>query len=91
MPPFTDLRRIRGLSAILENKKNIWARKKPAKVEFQGTTVYVEDRGVRVRMTQLYSDSSGYHDKGVKELLLYPQDDSWRIASESWTVIRDKT
>lgn len=53
--------------------------------------MYVEDRGVRVRMTQLYSDSSGYHDKGVKELLLYPQDDSWRIASESWTVIRDKT
>ena len=29
--------------------------------------------------------------QGVKELLLYPQDDSWRIASESWTVIRDKT
>ncbi|PWL65278.1 MAG: hypothetical protein DBY37_00845 [Desulfovibrionaceae bacterium] len=89
--PTADQGNLRGLSAILENKKNIWARKKPAKVEFQGTTVYVEDRGVRVRMTQLYSDSSGYHDKGVKELLLYPQDDSWRIASESWTVIRDKT
>lgn len=82
---------LKGLAAILENKKAIWARRKPARVEFQGTMVYVEDRGVRVRMTQLYSDSSGYHDKGVKELLLYPHGDSWRIASESWTIIRNKT
>lgn len=89
--PGADQGSLKGLAAILENKKTIWARKKPARVEFQGTMVYVEDRGVRVRMTQLYSDSSGYHDKGIKELLLYPHGDSWRIASESWTVIRDKT
>lgn len=89
--PGADQGNLKGLAAILDNKKSIWARKKPARVEFQGTMVYVEDRGVRVRMTQLYSDSSGYHDKGVKELLLYPQGDSWRIASESWTAIREKT
>ncbi len=89
--PGADQGNLKGLAAILENKKSIWTRKKPARVEFQGTMVYVEDRGVRVRTTQLYSDSSGYHDKGIKELLLYPHGDSWRIASESWTVIRNKT
>lgn len=89
--PGAEQGNLKGLDAILENKKTIWARKKPARVEFQGTIVYVEDRGVRVRMTQLYSDSSGYHDKGIKELLLYPHGDSWRIASESWTIIRNKT
>lgn len=88
--PGADQGTLKGRDAILENKKSIWARKKPVRVELQGTTVYVEDRGVRVRMTQLYSDSSGYHDRGIKELLLYPEGDSWRIASESWTIIRDK-
>ena len=53
-------------------------------MEFHGLRVRLEDRGVRVDMTQVYRDTSGYQDKGTKEMLLYPEGDSWRIASETW-------
>ena len=42
---------------------------------------------MRVDMTQVYRDTSGYQDKGTKEMLLYPEGDSWRIASETWTAL----
>lgn len=75
----------RGLAAIREHKQRTWASRKPASVEFHGMRVRLEDQGVRVDMTQLYRDTGGYRDKGVKELLLYPEGDSWRIASETWS------
>ena len=76
----------RGLDAILKQKKRTWGpHKKPLSVEFYGLRVRLEDLGVRVDMTQVYRDTAGYTDKGVKELLLYPEGDSWRIASETWT------
>lgn len=76
----------RGLDAIKARKTRTWSpKKKPLAVEFYGLRVRLEDRGVRVDMTQAYRDTSGYQDKGTKELLLYPEGDSWRIASETWT------
>lgn len=78
----------KGLAAIREQKKRTWGpRKKPLAVEFYGIRVRLEDRGVRVDMTQVYRDTAGYKDKGVKELLLYPEGNSWRIASETWTAL----
>lgn len=78
----------RGLDAITARKKRTWSsKKKPLAVEFYGLRVRLEDRGVRVDMTQAYRDTSGYQDKGTKEMLLYPEGDSWRIASETWTAL----
>lgn len=78
--------RQRGLDAIIARKNRTWTeRKKPLAVQFSGLRVRLEDRGVRVDMTQLYRDTAGYQDKGTKEMLLYPDGDSWRIASETWT------
>ena len=78
----------RGLEAITARKKRTWGpKKKPLAVEFHGLRVRLEDRGVRVDMTQVYRDTSGYQDKGTKEMLLYPEGDSWRIASETWTAL----
>lgn len=74
-----------GLDAIMDHKKRTWSMKKPKAVEFLGIRVRLEDKGVRVDMTQVYRDSAGYQDKGVKELLLYPEEDSWRIVSETWS------
>lgn len=74
-----------GSAAIREHKERTWAVKKPVAVEFFGTRIQLESNGVRVDMTQVYRDTSGYSDKGVKELMLYPDGDSWRISSESWS------
>ena len=47
----------------------------------------LERTGVKVDMTQIYRDSSGKGDKGVKTLLLHPKGDSWVIASETWSAL----
>ena len=78
--------RQRGVEAIVARKNRTWTdRKKPLSVQFSGLRVRLEDRGVRVDMTQVYRDTAGYQDKGTKEMLLYPEGSSWRIASEMWT------
>lgn len=74
-----------GADAIRDHKERTWASKKPVVVDFFGTRIQLEANGVRVDMTQVYRDTSGYSDKGVKELLLYPDGDSWRISSETWS------
>ncbi len=75
----------RGREAIMEHKRRTWDGKRPVSVELRGLRIRLEEDGVRVDMTQVYRDSSGYRDKGVKELLLYPEGDSWRIVSETWS------
>lgn len=75
----------RGSEAIRAHKQQTWAKRTPVAVDLYGIRVRLEDQGVRVDMTQVYRDSSGYRDKGVKELLLYPDGDSWRIRTETWS------
>lgn len=74
----------KGLAAIQKHKEDTWKTRKPAKVELHGPRVRLSDRGVRVDMTQVYKNVTGYQDKGVKELFLYPDGASWKIVSESW-------
>ena len=75
----------RGLQAIRDHKARTWGSRRPASVDLYGIRVRLQDRGVRLDMTQIYKDTSGYQDRGVKELLLYPDGDSWRIATETWS------
>lgn len=76
-----------GAASIRQHKVNTWVRKKPSRVAFSGVRVMVERVGVSVDMTQDFRDASGYQDKGVKRLLLYPRGDSWIIAREDWSAV----
>ncbi|MFV0423867.1 L,D-transpeptidase family protein [Oleidesulfovibrio sp.] len=74
----------RGISAIRDHKKVLWSNKKPSKLALDDVRVSMHHDGLKLTMTQRYSDSSGYSDKGVKTLVLRPEGDSWRIVREDW-------
>jgi ketosteroid isomerase-like protein len=69
---------------IFQHKSLVWAKAGPEKVELSGMRIQLEKGGLRVDMAQSYRDSSGFQDKGIKTLILIPQDDTWRIAAEDW-------
>ena len=71
-------------SAIREYKQNIWNSKKPAKVELNGIRLATSSGGIQADMEQVYKDSSGYQDKGIKTLTLQPSGDGWVITQEEW-------
>lgn len=72
-------------AAIREHKARLWAAAPPARVVLAGLRVQVDSVGLRVDMAQTYRDVAGRSDKGVKTLLLRPQDGLWRIAREEWS------
>lgn len=76
-----------GLASIEQHKRNTWVKKKPKVVKLTGLRVKMMQNGVSVDMTQEYQDSSGYKDRGVKTLLLYPKGTGWVIASEDWSAL----
>jgi len=78
---------LRGSQQIVQAKRAIWGWAKPARVDLTGVRVMLEKGGVKVDMTQVYRDSSGKGDKGVKTLLLYPHGETWRIESEVWSAL----
>jgi hypothetical protein len=63
----------------------LWKRLKPVQVDISGLRVMLDRQGVKVDMTQIYKDSLGKGDKGVKTLVLQPQGESWSIVSETWS------
>lgn len=73
-----------GREAIAQQKKGLWASKKPVKVRIEDAEVGLHSQGLEVTFTQTFSDSSGLTDKGVKTLVLAPQDDDWIIVEEDW-------
>lgn len=76
-----------GAASIEQHKRATWASKKPKIVKLTGLRVKMLQNGVSVDMTQEYEDSSGYKDRGVKTLLLYPKGSGWTIASEEWSTL----
>jgi ketosteroid isomerase-like protein len=74
----------RGVNAIAEHKKRIWAKNPPADIFFERPTVTLNDKGLEVRFLQTYAAQNGYSDKGVKTMILEPHGSSWTIVSESW-------
>lgn len=69
---------------IFRHKAQVWAKAGPESVELTGVRIQLDRGGLRVDMAQNYRDASGYQDRGIKTLILHPQDDTWRIASEDW-------
>jgi murein L,D-transpeptidase YafK len=74
----------RGPEGIANLKREMWKRARPAEIKFSDLRIMPTANHVRVDMVQNYSDTSGYADKGIKTLLLYPRGDSWIIVSEDW-------
>ncbi len=69
---------------IFENKKNIWSRKQPTKLEFTEIEFDESGNNIIVRMKQRYADSKGYSDLGRKELVLTKVNNEWLIIKETW-------
>lgn len=76
-----------GAAAIEQHKRSTWTNKKPKVVKLTGLRVKMLQSGVSVDMTQEYEDTSGYKDRGVKTLMLYPKGGEWVIASEDWSAV----
>jgi murein L,D-transpeptidase YafK/ketosteroid isomerase-like protein len=74
-----------GRENIQRTKEGLWKRTKPTKVELAGLRIMLDRGGIKADMTQVYRDSTGKGDKGVKTLILQPQGDSWLISAESWS------
>jgi hypothetical protein len=74
-----------GRGALVDAKRQLWKRLKPVQVDISGLRVMLDRQGVKVDMTQIYKDSLGKGDKGVKTLVLQPQGESWSIVSETWS------
>lgn len=75
-----------GSSVIRMQKSGLWSRIKPVLVQLSGLRLSVVPDGIRADMTQVYSDSAGRSDKGVKTLLLRHDGKNWRIKREDWAM-----
>lgn len=76
-----------GVASIEQHKRTNWSKKRPKVVKLNGIRVKMLQNGVSVDMTQEYQDSSGYKDRGVKTILLYPKGTGWVIAQEDWSAL----
>lgn len=74
----------KGQSVIVAHKEKLWADTSPTNITFTNIETQRVKNGISVSMLQNYTDSTGYSDKGIKHLLLYPEASSWRIVNESW-------
>ncbi|MCL1889223.1 MAG: L,D-transpeptidase family protein [Desulfovibrionaceae bacterium] len=77
----------RGVQAIMEHKRRIWAKTGELRIELRDIVLEASDYGPRVRMRQDYRDSKGYADQGEKILYL-EFEHIWRITREEWTPLR---
>lgn len=77
----------RGREAIGDFKKSIWQSKPPAEVKVDSVEFSLHAQGLAARFVQTYRDASGYSDRGVKTLVLAPEDGGWKIVSEDWRAL----
>lgn len=73
-----------GQKTIRVQKQGLWSRVKPRSVRLTGMRVLPDGNGARADMTQLYSDTAGRSDKGVKTLHLRYDGKRWLIKREDW-------
>lgn len=73
-----------GAKNIRRQKESLWARVKPALVQFSGLRLLMDKRGIRADMNQIYADSAGHSDRGTKTMLLRFDGKEWRIQREDW-------
>ena len=73
-----------GVAAIKDHKRHLWSVSPPEKVRLGKESFDFDPRGVRVTFTQTYTSAGGYEDRGVKELVLSPMGEGWKIVREDW-------
>ncbi|MBO4313687.1 MAG: L,D-transpeptidase family protein [Desulfovibrio sp.] len=73
-----------GAAAIRAQKKLLWERVRPAEVRLAGLRLMPDRNGVRVDMVQVYADTAGKRDRGVKTLQMRYDGGHWRIQREDW-------
>lgn len=73
-----------GARNIRRQKESLWARTRPTLVQLSGLRLVMDKRGIRADMNQVYADSAGHSDRGVKTLLLRFDGKNWRIQREDW-------
>ncbi len=73
-----------GVDAIGDYKSRVWTERPPRTVRVDDVEVSLHPNGLKARFLQEYEDASGYSDRGIKTLILAPEDDGWRIVSEDW-------
>ncbi|MBQ9537201.1 MAG: L,D-transpeptidase family protein [Desulfovibrionaceae bacterium] len=74
----------RGIKLIKRQKEDLWARIKPVRIIFNGLRLQPTPTGLKVDMTQTYSDSTGKEEYGLKTLLLQFEENKWKIVQEDW-------
>ncbi len=75
----------RNKKGIGLQKKRLWQKDPPARIELSGVRVLIDGQGIQVDMNQEYEDARGRGDKGIKILLLVPSSEGWKIVKEDWT------
>lgn len=74
-----------GVASIKEQKAALWAESRPEKVVFGQNKQYsLAPEGIAVTFDQQYTADKGFTDQGVKDLVLTPTDDGWKIIREDW-------
>ena len=58
---------------------------RPVLVQLSGLRLSMDRQGIRADMTQVYADSVGRGDRGIKTLYLRYDGERWRIQREDWT------
>lgn len=82
--PGADQQGRKGLAAIVEHKRALWADNPPRRVELSGRTISLHPNGIKVAFTQTYESANGFTDTGTKALILEPRGDRWLISAEHW-------
>lgn len=74
-----------GVASIKDHKRHLWNASAPARVRFGDDKKFDFDPlGVRVTFSQAYTSAGGFEDRGVKELILEPTNEGWKIIREEW-------
>ena len=75
----------RGHQQIRHQKAGLWSRVRPVLVQLSGLRLSMDRQGIRADMTQVYADSVGRGDRGIKTLHLRYDGRHWRIQREDWS------
>jgi len=77
----------RGVQNIRHQKGGLWGRVKPVMVQLTGLRLSMDRQGIRADMHQVYADSAGRSDRGIKTLHLRFDGKRWRIQNEEWSAL----
>lgn len=81
----------RGAEAIRRHKRDLWNKAAPASVSLEDTRIKIQGATVTVAVRQVYTDSNGRSDNGLKTLFFENINGQWLITQEKWSALPDET